>query len=290
MPNPNNKIDSLPSQGVLYIVATPIGNLQDISQRALEVLTSVGTILAEDTRHTRQLCNHYGISTQLKACHEHNEESLIAWVKSCLDSGDSLALVSDAGTPLISDPGFVLVRALRDSDYCVQVVPGPSAVIAALSIAGLPTDRFLFDGFLPAKQMARQTVYKKYQTETATIVLFESSHRIEASLNDLVEVLGGERRIVVARELTKKFETVLSGSAREVLVQVQADENQSRGEFVLLISGMPEAEQDPENIELKRVLTVLLEELSVKQASNLAAKLCNVRKNDAYQLALDIKD
>ena len=275
--------------GVLYVVATPIGNLADISQRALQVLGSVSTVLAEDTRHSKQLFNHYGITTQLKACHEHNESTLINWVKEVLRNGKSLALISDAGTPLISDPGFVLIRALREDGYSIQVVPGPSAVIAALSVAGLPTDRFVFDGFLPAKQAARQTALQAYLHEPGTVALFESSHRIVACLQDILEVLGEDRYIVLARELSKKFETVLTGSAAEVLELVREDSNQSRGEFVVLIAGVGNKGVSDDEAEVLRVLSVLLPELPLKQAASLAAKICRVRKNDAYQLALSLK-
>ncbi|MCL4161936.1 UNVERIFIED_CONTAM: hypothetical protein GTU68_057512, partial [Idotea baltica] len=193
---------------MLYIVATPIGNLDDISMRAQKVLASVSVILAEDTRHSKRLTNHYGITTRLKSCHEHNELERVEWVTQQLNQGSDLALISDAGTPLISDPGFVLVRALREQGYPVTTVPGPSSLIAALSMAGLPTDRFIFDGFLPAKSVARCRQYAEYENEARTVVLFESSHRIIASLADCAEVLGQQRRIVVAREITKQYETV----------------------------------------------------------------------------------
>ena len=191
--------------GQLFIVATPIGNLADISQRALKVLAEVEVILAEDTRHSKRLLNHYAIATRLKSCHEHNEADQVDWVAARLNEGQNLALISDAGTPLISDPGFVLVRALRKAGHQIVTVPGASSIIAALSIAGLPTDGFVFDGFLPSKSSARKTALQRYINQTRTTVLLESSHRIAACLADIAEVLGEQRQIVVARELTKKF-------------------------------------------------------------------------------------
>ena len=273
--------------GQLLVVATPIGNLGDISHRALQVLGSVDFILAEDTRHSKRLLNHYGIGSKLRSCHEHNEESLVEWVKSQLDQGLDLALISDAGTPLISDPGFVLVRALREQGYKIVTVPGPSSIIAALSIAGLPTDGFVYDGFLPSKSGARQAALANYANEHRTIVLLESSHRIKACLADLVEVLGGQRQIVVARELTKRFETVLAGSAESVLEVFSSDDDQSRGEFVLMLAGVePVSSSDA---DVAAILKVLLAELPVKQAAGIAAKLTGKRKNEVYDLALTVK-
>jgi 16S rRNA (cytidine1402-2'-O)-methyltransferase len=277
--------------GVLYVVATPIGNLADISQRAIDTLKAVSTILVEDTRHSKRLLNHYGISTRLKACHDHNESEITGWITARLDNGEDLALISDAGTPLISDPGFVVVRTLRESGYRVQAVPGASSITAALSIAGLPTDRFVFDGFLPAKTTARQVQLSHYQTEPRTVVLLESSHRIVASVRDVVEVLGAQRVIALAREITKKFETLLSGEASDVLQQLQADSNQTKGEFVMMIAGVQDAdEQESSTMELKKLLIVLLNELPLKQAVSLAVKLTGGRKNDVYQLALSLQD
>lgn len=272
----------------MFIVATPIGNLGDISQRAVQILTKVSVVLAEDTRHSKRLFNHYGITTKLRACHQHNEESLVDWTKQQLDAGQDIALISDAGTPLISDPGFVLVRALRKDGYSVLTVPGPSSIIAALSVAGLPTDRFVFDGFLPAKRPARCTQLERYITESRTIVLLESSHRILACINDMVEVFGGLRRLVIARELTKKFETVLAGTAEQLSVLLQDDDQQTRGEFVLMIEGAKEVEQDQG--EVIAMLKILMNELPLKQASALTARITGQRKNELYQLALTLKD
>lgn len=283
----SNSTQNAVNSGCLHVVATPIGNLADISQRALDVLRSVDLILAEDTRHSKRLLTHFGINTPLRSCHEHNERELTDWVQAQLIAGQQLALISDAGTPLISDPGFVLVRALRDADLQVVTVPGPSAIIAALSIAGLPTDRFVFDGFLPSKAQARQTSLRTYLREPRTAVLLESSHRIEAAVCDIVAVLGESRRVVLARELTKRFETVLAGTAAEVLTILQADPDQSRGEFVLMLAGV--VVEDSDDAEVSRMLDVMLAELPVKQAAGLVAKLTGRRKNDVYQLALSLK-
>ena len=283
---PNSDI-SLSSFGSLFIVSTPIGNLADISGRALDVLAKVDCILAEDTRHSKRLLNHYGISTSLRSCHEHNEASMVDWVVKQINDGKNLALISDAGTPLISDPGFVLVRSLRQLDHQVVAVPGASSIIAALSIAGLPTDSFIFDGFLSSKSSARQTQYAKYRQQTRTVVLLESSHRIVASIDDLISQLGGDRFIVIARELTKRFETVLSGSAQKIADMLKDDEDQTRGEFVLMIAGVPK--QADTDVELEQMLRVLLAEVSVKQATKIAVKMTGQRKNDVYQLALKLK-
>lgn len=279
--------EQIDGRGQLFIVATPIGNLADISHRALKVLTDVDVILAEDTRHSKRLLNHYGIATRLKSCHEHNEADQVEWVATQLDQGLNLALISDAGTPLISDPGFVLVRALRNADHQIVTVPGPSSIIAALSVAGLPTDGFVYDGFLPSKSSARKTALERYLNQTRTAVLLESSHRIAACLSDIVEVLGEQRQIVVARELTKKFETVLAGQADEVLKIVLGDDDQTRGEFVVMLGGV--AQVSDLDAQVQSMLAVLLTELPVKQAASLVAKMTSMRKNEVYQLALTMK-
>lgn len=286
----DNRVNTT-DRGQLSVVATPIGNLGDITHRALQVLASADCILAEDTRHSKRLLNHYGINRKLRSCHEHNEESQIEWVTTQLDAGAQLALISDAGTPLISDPGFVLVRELRKQGYTVVTVPGPSSIIAALSIAGLPTDSFAYDGFLPSKSSARQKVLRQYINERRTVVLLESSHRVEACLKDIVEVLGRTRRIVLARELTKRFETVLSGEAQEVLAQIFEDQDQTKGEFVLMLAGAEPAKDDADGaqISVNQMLNVMIDELPLKQAAGLVAKLSGKRKNDVYEQALAIK-
>jgi len=270
------------------VVATPIGNLADISHRALKVLGDVDLILAEDTRHSKRLLNHYGISTKLRSCHEHNEAELIDSVLKLLSTGQNLALISDAGTPLISDPGFVLVRALREQHCDICAVPGASSIIAALSIAGLATDSFVYDGFLPSKGAARRTSLEQYRDQHRTVVLLESSHRIASCLVDIVEVLGSHRRVVLARELTKKFETILDGPASELAEILNTDSDQTRGEFVLMLAGVEPAKQ--EDADLRPLLKLLMAELPLKQASGLAAKISNRRKNEIYELALKVKE
>jgi 16S rRNA (cytidine1402-2'-O)-methyltransferase len=280
------------TSGTLYVVATPIGNLGDITARALETLRSVDWIAAEDTRHSKSLLQHFGIDKPLISLHEHNERQRVAEIIQRLQDGDNVALVSDAGTPLLSDPGYVLVSRARAAGLPVTPVPGASAITAALSAAGLPTDRFLFAGFTPAKSQARREALRELVVRTCTVVLFESSHRIVDLLTDLREVLDdagdGERRVVIARELTKRFETFLSGSSGELLSRLQDDPDQQRGEFVVLLQGAPQKETDDD--ALKACLTVLLEELPVKQAANLAAKLTGAKRNTAYQVALEIQN
>lgn len=277
------------NKGSLYIVATPIGNRDDITYRAVKVLSQVDLILAEDTRHSRPLLDYYDISTRLKSCHEHNESSVVAGVIESLEEGKSVALISDAGTPLISDPGFVLVRAVRQAGYEVVAIPGPSSIIAALSIAGLPTDRFVYEGFMPSKSTARRERYIDLTQDSRTIVVLESSHRIASSLKDLQKVVGDDRSIAVARELTKKFETVLFGSISGVIAQLEEDSNQLKGEFVVLISGSTEATSTTHGLSSKRVLEILSAELSLKQSAKLAAELTGEKKNDLYALGLTLK-
>jgi len=271
--------------GCLFVVATPIGNLGDISARALEVLQEVDLIAAEDTRHTRGLLRSYAINRPMLALHEHNEDAWVSRLVERLQAGERIALVSDAGTPLISDPGFALVRACREAGVELVCVPGPSALIAALSVAGLPTDRFRFEGFLPRKPPARRTLLHTLREETATLVFYESSHRVLEALQDMCETLGGERHTVLARELTKLHETVLAGPLEQVLAQVRADENQRKGEFVLMLAGAEPSEDDAAS-RLDEVLPVLLEELPLKQAAGLAARLAGVKRNAAYRRAL----
>jgi 16S rRNA (cytidine1402-2'-O)-methyltransferase len=276
--------------GVLYIVATPIGNLQDISARALDVLGEVSLIAAEDTRRSKKLLAHYGIATALQSVHEHNERDVTDRLLQRLTAGADIALVSDAGTPLISDPGYYLVRAARQAGIRVVPVPGPAALIAALSVAGLPTDRFVFEGFLPPRQAARRQRLQALSAETATLVFYESSHRIVGCLADMADCLGGHREAALARELTKTFETVLTGSVEELLEQLQADSQQQKGEFVVILQGAPL--RDPAAIDAlsEQVLTVLLSELSLKQAARLAARITGVPRNTLYALGLKIKN
>jgi len=276
-------------KGCLFVVATPIGNLADISARALEVLQTADVIAAEDTRHTRGLLQHFGINRPLLSLHEHNEDAQAPQLLERLLGGERVALVSDAGTPLISDPGFPLVRACREAGVDIVPVPGPSALVAALSVAGLPTDRFRFEGFLPRKATARRDCLRGLEAETATLVFYESSHRVLETLGDMVEVLGGGRYAVLARELTKLHETVLFGDLNTLLAKVRADENQRKGEFVLMLAGAVARSTDSGQ-DLDRCLGVLLDELPLKQAARLAAKLSGVKRNAAYQRALELRE
>ena len=275
--------------GVLYIVATPIGNLDDISLRALEILKAVSLIAAEDTRHSRKLLVHYGIKARLFALHDHNEQDVTDKLLKTLLGGENVALISDAGTPLISDPGFYLVRAARQAGIRVVPLPGPSACIAALSVAGLPTDRFVFEGFLPARPVARAQRLHELANEQRTLVFYESSHRICESLAAMTETMGQDRQATVARELTKTFETINSGTLGELLDWVQSDSNQQKGEFVVMLHGAParDAEIDA---DAERVLSVLMAELPLKQAATLAAKITGLSKNRLYEAGLVIKE
>ncbi|MCU7827697.1 MAG: 16S rRNA (cytidine(1402)-2'-O)-methyltransferase [Candidatus Thiodiazotropha sp. (ex Myrtea sp. 'scaly one' KF741663)] len=279
------------SKGVLYVVATPIGNLGDISMRAVEILREVDLIAAEDTRHTKPLLRHYAIDTPMQSFHEHNERAQVAKLTEVLQSGRSVALVSDAGTPLISDPGFPLVREAAGLGIRIVPVPGPSAMICALSAAGLPTDRFLFAGFPPRNQGQRRDWLGELIRERATLVFYESSHRIVASLKAMVEVFGGEREAVIAREVTKLHETFLRGSLDELLSQVEQDENQRKGEFVILVAGAPAGSTGVQaEIVVDQLLSRLLDELPLKRAVALVAELTGNKKNKLYDQALRIKE
>ena len=271
----------------LFVVATPIGNMADISQRAIQVLKKVDLICAEDTRHTRQLFNHLDVSNTLLSLHEHNERERIDLIIQKMRAGQSIALVSDAGTPAISDPGFILVREVRKAGLKVSPLPGPSAMIAALSVAGIATHSFAFDGFLSSKIGTRRAQYAGYITESRTVVVYESSHRIQASLEDLVEELGPKRHIAIARELTKLFESIISGNADKVLKQVAENSNQRKGEFVILIEGVKKLQTGDE--EIFKVLKPLLDELPPNQAAGLIAKITGCKKKEAYNLALLLK-
>lgn len=274
--------------GVLYVVATPIGNLDDISARALRVLREVKLIAAEDTRHSQRLLQHFGIETPLAPCHEHNEREQGGRFITRLLDGDDVALISDAGTPLISDPGFHLVRQARAAGIRVVPVPGPSALIAALSAAGLPSDRFIFEGFLPAKAAARRARLEALREEPRTLIFYEAPHRLLESLEAMKDVFGAERPVVLARELTKTFETLKDLPLGELCAWVAADANQQRGECVLLVGGWqaPEGEEMV-TAEALRILDLLLGELPLKRAAALAAEITGVRKNLLYQVALE---
>lgn len=267
--------------GRLHVVATPIGNLADLSPRAQQVLRQVDAICAEDTRHSRQLLAHFGIDRPLLALHEHNEEAVAQTLVTRLLAGQSLALVSDAGTPLVSDPGFRLVRAARAAGITVSPVPGPSALIAALSVAGLPSDRFAFEGFLPAKPAARRERLARLAGEPRTLVFYESAHRITESLADLCAAFGEERPAVLARELTKLFETVLDGALVTLLGTVQADANQRKGEFVVIVQGAGE-DGAAQIAEGRRVYALLNAHLPPSAAAKLAAEITGAPRKALY--------
>nr|WP_298133491.1 16S rRNA (cytidine(1402)-2'-O)-methyltransferase [uncultured Pseudoxanthomonas sp.] len=267
--------------GTLFIVATPIGNLGDLTPRALETLKGVAAICAEDTRRSGQLMSHFGISTPLLALHEHNEEALSQRVVERLLSGDSLALVSDAGTPLVSDPGFRLVRAARAAGVKVSPLPGACAAIAALSVAGLPSDRFSFEGFLPAKASARREQLQALAGETRTLVFYESSHRIAESLADMRAAFGDDRPAVLARELTKLFETVLDGTLADLHARVESDENQRKGEFVVMVQGAGD-DLEARLVEGRRVYALLSQHLPPSAAAKLAAEITGAPRKALY--------
>lgn len=269
------------SNAELFIVATPIGNLGDFTQRAIETLSQVDLIAAEDTRHSRTLLASHGIDRPLLALHEHNEEAVAPRLVERLLAGESIALISDAGTPLLSDPGFRLVRLAIERGVRVTPLPGPSAIVTALSVAGIATDRFVYEGFLPAKQAARLSRLTALSAESRTLVFFESSHRILECLQDLADTMGPDRQIAVCRELTKQFETILRGSIHQVSERVAADPNQQKGEFVLVLAGAPEnlEEKMGEAISMARALQ---EYLSASQAARVAAKFCGVSRRDLY--------
>jgi len=273
--------------GVLYVVATPIGNLGDISERALAVLRGVDRVAAEDTRHSAGLLRHFGIQVPLISLHEHNERQVAADVIARLVEGESIALVSDAGTPLVSDPGYHLVRTARAAGVRVVPVPGASALMAALSVSGLPTDRFLFAGFLPAKAGPRRSALEALRDERATLVFYEAPHRIADTLSTLLEVFGSERQAVLARELTKLHETILDGTLGELLARGRADPNQQRGEIVLLVHGAAAPEGVGLDPEVKRIVTILAEELPARQAVGLAARITGEKKNRLYRFLID---
>ncbi|MBH3435051.1 16S rRNA (cytidine(1402)-2'-O)-methyltransferase [Pseudomonas citronellolis] len=274
------------SLGTLYVVATPIGNLDDISARALRTLREVALIAAEDTRHSIRLLQHFGIETPLAACHEHNEREQGGRFITRLLAGDDVALVSDAGTPLISDPGYHLVRQARAAGIRVVPVPGACALIAGLSAAGLPSDRFVFEGFLPARTAGRKARLEALREEPRTLIFYEAPHRILECIQDMVEVFGEARQAVLARELTKTFETLKGLPLGELRDWVAADANQQRGECVLLLAGWEAPEEEGIDAESLRVLDLLLAELPVKRAAALAAEITGVRKNLLYQAAL----
>jgi len=285
------KSDASTTSGTLYIVATPIGNLDDLSPRAASVLGRVALIAAEDTRHSGRLLQHLGIQKPLLALHDHNERDRAAQVLGRLESGDDVALVSDAGTPLISDPGYILVRDARARGLRVSPIPGPCALVTGLSAAGLPTDRFLYAGFLPTKRGARRSELEALARETATLVFYESPHRILETVAEIRDVMGDERELVLGRELTKTFETFYAGAAADVCAALEQDPNGTRGEFVVMVAGAPRdtGESEAGEINTDQLLKLLLVELPVKKVAKIASELTGRPKNELYQRALALK-
>jgi 16S rRNA (cytidine1402-2'-O)-methyltransferase len=268
--------------GRLWVIATPIGNLDDLSPRAAEVLRTVEIVAAEDTRHSAPLLARIGSTARMLALHEHNEREQAARIVDAILAGRDVALIADAGTPLISDPGFRVVRAVREAGANVSPVPGPCAAIAALSVAGLPSDRFVFEGFLPAKSAARRERMRALVAETRTLIFYESSHRIVESLADAIAVFEATREAVLARELTKLYETVIAAPLGEIAARVMADANQQRGEFVLLIAGASDADADATLAEGRRVFALLRDELAPAKAAKLAAAITGAPRKALY--------
>lgn len=275
--------------GALYIVATPIGNLADLSARARETLAQVALIAAEDTRHTRSLLQAFGIATPLVSLHEHNETARLKSLVERLQRGEAVALVSDAGTPLVSDPGFGLVRAALDAGIKVSPIPGPTAAVTALSASGLPTDRFAFEGFLPSKSTARKNALVELSQEARTLIFYEAPHRLSEVLLDMAEVLGAERRASIGRELTKRFETLYYGTLSELAERSTKDPDMSRGELVIVVAGLAAAAAPALSIDADKVLKALLEELPVAQAAKLAARITGEKRSVLYERALQLQ-
>ena len=278
------KLDSS-KPGVLHIVATPIGNLGDLSRRAGEILAAVDLVLAEDTRHSRKLLNGMNIKTPVRAFHKDNETRATAQAIARLAAGAEVALVADAGTPLISDPGFKLVRQAHEKGIRVSPIPGPAALIAALSASGIAPDRFLFEGFAPEKQATRRKRLQALAGESRTLIFYEAPHRITAFLDDAIAVFSGSREATIARELTKKFETIRRGELASLKAWIEQEPDQRRGEFVVVIAG--NKKKGASNLEA--MLTVLLKSLSLKQSAQIAAELSGGNKNEIYKLALSLQ-
>jgi 16S rRNA (cytidine1402-2'-O)-methyltransferase len=274
------------ARGRIDVVATPIGNLADLSPRARDSLAGAAVIAAEDTRHTGHLLHSLGLSKPLVSLHEHNEHQRVEELLARLARGENIALVSDAGTPLVSDPGYALISAALAAGYAVQAIPGPSAVLAALSIAGLPTDRFCFEGFLPTREAARRERCRELAHEPRTLVFFEAPHRIVDTLTDLAAACGPQRRAVVARELSKAFETVYRGTLAQLLEMAAKDANFERGEITLVLEGQPAASNAPDDAFVRRALELLRDELPTSRAAAVVAQLTGRRKSDVYAMAL----
>jgi 16S rRNA (cytidine1402-2'-O)-methyltransferase len=272
----------------LYVVATPIGNFGDMSQRAIEVLQNADLIAAEDTRHSLRLLQFFAIDTPTMAYHDHSDDRALQRIGKCLADGGSVALVSDAGTPLISDPGYRLVRHVQDGGFAVFPLPGPCAAIAALSVSGLPTDRFLFEGFLPARDGTRINRLAALAAEPMTLIFYEAPHRIEASLQSMIEVFGGDREAVLAREITKTFETIRRGPLSGLAQFVSGDSNQQKGEIVLIVAGKPKGEQEIA-ADVSKLLSRLAQELPAKKAAAVVADCTGLRKKQLYEYLLSVK-
>ncbi len=274
--------------GTLYIVATPIGNLEDLTPRARKTLGEVDLIAAEDTRHTGRLLMSIGVKARLMALHDHNEAEVLSTAVAALESGQSVALVSDAGTPLVSDPGYRLVRTAHERGIPISPIPGPSALTAALSVAGLPTDRFGFEGFLPAKRAARRKVLASLRDRTHTTVFYESVHRVAESLKDMCEILGDDRPAFIGRELTKLHEQCVQGSLAQLRESVDDGTIVSKGEFVLVVTGSDEA-SPASSLDADRLLIELGDVLPAKEAARVSASVTGLKKNALYQRLLDLK-
>lgn len=288
MSNGSNKPTVIVEKGFLYVVATPIGNLADMTERAIQVLSEVDVIAVEDTRHTGRLLQHYQITTPTMALHEHNERERAPGLVERLLKGQSVALVSDAGTPLVSDPGYHLVRLAREQGIRVVPIPGASAMLAALSVSGLPSDRFVFEGFLPAKSAARKKHLDELAAETRTLIFYEAPHRLRETLSDMRDAFGEQRFVVLARELTKTFETIRGDNIDALLEWVKSDIHQQKGEIVLLVHGFTTGGGEETEAEGRRVLKLLMQELPLSQASALAAKITGGKKKPLYQFGLSL--
>ena len=273
----------------LYIVATPIGNLDDITLRAIDTLKRVDLIAAEDTRHSGLLLQHLGIKARLYSLHDHNEQEKAHVLIEKLQSGLSIALVSDAGTPLINDPGYHLVKACRENDIKVVPIPGACAAIAALSVAGLPSDKFIYEGFLPAKSKARQDSLASLITEPRTMIFYESTHRLLETLKDMQTIFGADKQIVLAKELTKTWETIVSFPVNELIDWLNQDASRQKGEFVLIVAGYTESNKD---IDPKAIntLKLLQKELPLKKAAAITAEIYGLKKNQLYQIGLNLEE
>jgi 16S rRNA (cytidine1402-2'-O)-methyltransferase len=275
-------------KGVLYIVATPIGNLEDLSPRAKMVLENVDLIVAEDTRHSKPMLNQFGIGTKVRAYHDHNEREQTPVLIEQLQAGASIALISDAGTPLICDPGYHLLLAAHAEKIKVIPIPGPSALISALSVAGFSSEKFVFEGYLPARQTARQQRLQELKNETRTLVFYEAPHRILASIEDAIICLGDERQAVIAKEITKRHENIQRGTLNELMDWLHSDKDLTKGEFVVVVQGDTSSQFDTQ--EASRILKILLADHSVKEAAKLTSEVMQGNRNDIYKLAMDLKE